>query len=851
MSYDFEKAYQNEMSVTFLTDDELKFELEIRNMHFDRQSAITVQRRKLRNAIREEVEGLQRVFVYHRRAREELSICQRRLERAWVELQLEDVVKEMSKTGLLHLYNRLKLLKRTYATRDCVNEANWIFSNVVQTYVTNFVEDVRLPTLPDSPNLVDLEGAASLGARAALESDLINLAPPVGAEANLATPVSSMQSRSEQNVLGYVNLRSNSIGTVETDSRVYDRVEVVPVVTNAGAIPRSTRSDVPSTVVVSSSLPTMVTTSSTSVSYVSVTSLGQMPPIWSTPRYQVSCSVQQSRHVRFDSVRSLEEDPNNLISSAPEIRVSRPAVSDTPRVSEIYRSEPFVFSRWDEFRENLPTGSIRNIDRPEPRMSHPSEYSQARPQWSDPCEFSHIPHQPSQSNANFSQTNQYDIRHHGARNYDNFGGNSQFNPFISQRNYVPLPSQPAPYSISQPMRSAAYSVPHAPQQGFYSSDLPAVGLSGTSWRTPPPPVHTPAPSINPFEELDFNPTANRVKTIPVVKWPMRYAGEDRGMGLNDFLWEVSDWTKSEQISEYELLRSFGNLLTGRAKLWFTSNKHRFNTYSELIANLKLTFRHPDLDHFILLDIYQKRQQKTETFLEFFLDIEKKFKSLTAPVSEIEIVQAVRRNLRPEYKRALIGRELYDLYSLQMAGQEIDATNTYLFVKPQNSSQTNAVQVAEKRSEGNNNQSGKGPNPNHFQNKGPNNNPNYTPRQGYGPNQGSGGGKQWTRKEPGTGNPNAKVPNKIATDEKKTSANNVKGDSKTPMNMESKTQDFTPLNDQFVCFNCRSQEHLTHQCTKPYKVHCQVCGFSGFPTHRCPFCAKNSARRRETGPAKEH
>lgn len=77
--------------------------------------------------------------------------------------------------------------------------------------------------------------------------------------------------------------------------------------------------------------------------------------------------------------------------------------------------------------------------------------------------------------------------------------------------------------------------------------------------------------------MHYYPVANRVKSIPVAKWPMKYAGDDRGIGLNDFLWEVNDWTKSEQVTESELLRSFGNLLSGKAKLWFTSNKHRLTT----------------------------------------------------------------------------------------------------------------------------------------------------------------------------------------------------------------------------------------------------------------------------------
>lgn len=317
-------------------------------MNFDRQSALTVQRRKLRNAIREEIEGLPRIFVYRRRAREDLNICQRRLARVWAELQMEDIVKETSKTGLLHLYNRLKLLKRTYATRDCANEANWIFSKVVQTYLANFVEIEPLPTLPDSPNLVEVEGAASLEAQAALDRDLINLAPPALTLADLGEPVRAMSIVSDHNALECVNLPVNPMSGVDMDSQ--ERVEVVPVVSNTGAVPRSTRYDISSTIAVSSSLPTMVTTSSASVSYVRVTSLGQMPPIWSTPRYQVSCSVQQSRHVRFDSGRSFEDEPINFVSSVPETS----AVSSAVRPNEMQRSQPCAFSRWDGFRENLP-----------------------------------------------------------------------------------------------------------------------------------------------------------------------------------------------------------------------------------------------------------------------------------------------------------------------------------------------------------------------------------------------------------------------------------------------------------------------------------------------------------------
>lgn len=46
-----------------------------------------------------------------------------------------------------------------------------------------------------------------------------------------------------------------------------------------------------------------------------------------------------------------------------------------------------------------------------------------------------------------------------------------------------------------------------------------------------------------------------VKKLPVSNWKMRYAGDDQGMQLNDFLWEVHHQAMAEQTTEQELLRS--------------------------------------------------------------------------------------------------------------------------------------------------------------------------------------------------------------------------------------------------------------------------------------------------------
>lgn len=588
---------------------------------------------------------------------------------------------------------------------------------------------------------------------------------------------------------------------------------------------------------------------------------------WATPSYQVTSRVHRARQVRFDTGR---EFPVSVPEHSSDTVLSASGQGDTRNSMDLVSgSEQVNAGVWQ--REDSAT-PVHAAITSEPTISATRRVSVNREvyeipvssQWSDPYDFprsapsipQYNPYQIPQFEQycpfSMSTAQAYAQRQPQPQSFNPFAGSNypQSTPAMHRTADVLPPRSEPPVAdlLGLDLRRTPVQSSNPNPTFNRISDNRGSSPNNVSFQNVGPYIPAPAPSLNPYQDFDFNPVANRTKTIPVVKWPMKYAGDDRGTGLNSFLWEVNDWTKSEQVSEPELLRSFGNLLTGKAKMWFTSNKHRFTTYSELIDSLKATFRHPDLDHYLLMEIHQRRQQKTESFLEFFLEVEKKFKSLSNPVSEVEIVHAVRRNMRAEYKRALIGREFHDLFSLQMAGQEVDATNTYLLSKPQ--AQTSAIQAT-----------GKPPVP-------------YNPNRKEGPSTQqfskgfSQGRNQPTKPTPGfrSNNPaskpafrkdqrnskDGKQPSK-ARPEKNRSSDSEASDGPSSKDVskgvETQIRTHVPLNDKFVCFNCRSQQHMTDQCTQPYKVHCQVCGFQGFPTHRCPFCSKNGQRRKDNSPSK--
>ncbi|XP_058817004.1 uncharacterized protein LOC131680298 [Topomyia yanbarensis] len=189
-------------------------------------------------------------------------------------------------------------------------------------------------------------------------------------------------------------------------------------------------------------------------------------------------------------------------------------------------------------------------------------------------------------------------------------------------------------------------------------------------------------------------------TLPVSKWNIgKYSGDDQGLKLNEFLELVQALSHAEQISERELFESAIHLFTGSALKWYMTQRstNRLLNWQHLVFELRRTYMHPDLDALIKMKIYQRRQQKHESFHEFYFEMEKLFRSMSQQIPDYEKIQILQQNMRVDYKRQLAFIPIVDLQTLVASGQKLDSLNFSAYNKVFGTEKTvNTVEVQEKK-----------------------------------------------------------------------------------------------------------------------------------------------------------
>ncbi|XP_058816375.1 uncharacterized protein LOC131679659 [Topomyia yanbarensis] len=252
---------------------------------------------------------------------------------------------------------------------------------------------------------------------------------------------------------------------------------------------------------------------------------------------------------------------------------------------------------------------------------------------------------------------------------------NSFDTSSSYHNFQNIPDRTL-HSNNIPVPNNTYNIPYHPTR---ISNPPganpemynhASAIPSFPKRNSPPMysgvLHNPYPA----------PYHNR-HTLPVSKWNItKYSGDDQGLKLNEFLEIVQALSQAEHVSEVELFESAVHLFVGSALKWYMAQRAtgRLMNWQHLVFELKRTYMHPDLDALIKMKIYQRRQQKHESFHEYYFEIEKLFRTMSVQIPDYEKVQILQQNMRVDYKRQMTFIPIVDLETLVAAGQKLDALN---------------------------------------------------------------------------------------------------------------------------------------------------------------------------------
>jgi len=131
---------------------------------------------------------------------------------------------------------------------------------------------------------------------------------------------------------------------------------------------------------------------------------------------------------------------------------------------------------------------------------------------------------------------------------------------------------------------------------------------------------------------DSHRSVSRAKrrTNPVALWKLRYSG---GEDLMTFLEDVEEMRDTHFVDEEDVLAGIGSLLTGSAKTWHKSMRHKICTWEAFKGNIRRAFM-PHCDDDVILDRLKKmRQRQEETYLVYEARMAEQFNRLEAPLEE--------------------------------------------------------------------------------------------------------------------------------------------------------------------------------------------------------------------------
>lgn len=337
---------------------------------------------------------------------------------------------------------------------------------------------------------------------------------------------------------------------------------------------------------------------------------------------------------------------------------------------------------------------------------------------------------------------------------------------------------------------------------------------------------------------------------PVADWKLRYDGRDEGKRLNKFIAEVEFMAEAENISKRTLFKEAIHLFSGDVRTWYMEGKRNgdFRNWRELVIELKQEYQPPDLDFHYEQQAAERRQRRSEKFTDYYNAVKEIFDYMSVPPTEQRKFEIVFRNLRSDYKNALVVKNIRTLRSLQVWGRKLDSANWYLYKNKDNETARRSAHVheVEQKPIQKANRDNRDWNRNLDKN-----------RNAYWSNDRKNDwkndrGNEWNRnkdwKQKGcearvteSKHGQATEPNRSNVPRPKSVPSTVSPLEGNSMGMVNQRVAEYRVPDRSICFNCRGKNHHYKGCLQEKERFCTVCGFYNFTRENCPYCAKNAPK----------
>lgn len=147
-----------------------------------------------------------------------------------------------------------------------------------------------------------------------------------------------------------------------------------------------------------------------------------------------------------------------------------------------------------------------------------------------------------------------------------------------------------------------------------------------------------------------------------------------------FLEDVEEAQEVNDISEDELLRGVGSLLTERAKTWHRQRRRNLTSWATFKREIHYAFAPEDNDDEVMEQLSNMQQHSDENYDVYEARCEELFRRLSRPLHEEEKLKKVLRGLHLFYRSRIKTRDVYSLRGLRRECRELEVDKGQILKK---------------------------------------------------------------------------------------------------------------------------------------------------------------------------
>lgn len=203
------------------------------------------------------------------------------------------------------------------------------------------------------------------------------------------------------------------------------------------------------------------------------------------------------------------------------------------------------------------------------------------------------------------------------------------------------------------------------QNPTVQNSIPINGNNTNRVRSPDQHPQHSQPQLQPQFRIPNSPNSFSVSSVPlqpdkvttiIQNWHLKFDGSPTGLTVDEFLYRVRTLTEDNFNSDFSLLcKNLNILLSGKAREWYWRYRKNANpvVWEDFCDAIKFQYRDFKTSFDIREEIRNRKQKVGESFDSFLEAVTSIHDRLPTQMSELELIEILTRNLRPEIRQDLL------------------------------------------------------------------------------------------------------------------------------------------------------------------------------------------------------